>query len=803
MANNGSIKYCVNWNNTETVTSPQRVLIARALQNSMQEWVGVLVGFDGFPLTTVDVNVVSYAAKSVDQIQGDTTGLDINTVTPNSKGEPECDPRCYRSKYLGSETGMSECPGGDKSSYDMVLRLETMPTYPDINILGIATKDWQRMHPGYFLSHANDEEMFVLRHEIGHSFGLLDFPDGPIGNQGGFLMIRPEYIIHVAEFDAWMLRDWWRKTKAHQTLAIRYTTRVTDESFSCPKTLQLDETIPLPGSRRTIFDFESINHSITPFEDASPPVIIIGSSMVGMFMGILLGYHGIHSISFDRHPSTAIHPRAALFLLRTVEVLRQLGLEDLFISESEKNFDLDAGMLVVEKLYQGKTIAAYQESDPKEVAQITPSKRLWLTQDMFEPLLRNNAATFGAQQKFGQVVEWYQEVDDGVIVIVRDTHTREVKKYKTRYLIAADGNRSATRRKENIQWHGPGDLANSISINFKADLVPYLGTRAVHGVTYIMNADFTGGFRLEAGGKGGFLIVSKAKGREAGFEPDSVSEKEAREMFEACSGIEAEECGFEVDFISYWTVAAYNADEYSSKGGKVFIMGDAAHVMPPSGGMSGNTGVADAYNLAWKMAYVLSNKASPNLLKTYNQERQPAGDFSMHQAFSRLVNRVFHGKGLECEKELPDLVCELGYRYTSGTIVPSDENDMERSHEDPHDPYVLPGGRLPHVWLIDVDGEKLSSLDLVKRNFVLFTTDVGSPWLQASEKQSIAIDAYPINSLSQPYLDVEDSTKKVWKMEDGEALLVRPDGIIAWKAPRMTSGHDEQLAEALRIVLHG
>ncbi|TIA24987.1 hypothetical protein D6C81_02183 [Aureobasidium pullulans] len=186
MANNGSIKYCVNWNNTETVTSPQRVLIARALQKSMQEWVDVLVGFDGFPLTTVDVNVVSYAAKSVNQIQGDTTGLDINTVTQNSKGEPECDPRCYRTKYLDSKTGMSECPGGDKSSYDMVLRLETMPTYPGINILGIATKDWQH------------------------------FPDGPIGNQGGFLMIRPEYIIHVAEFDAWMLRDWLRKTKAHR-----------------------------------------------------------------------------------------------------------------------------------------------------------------------------------------------------------------------------------------------------------------------------------------------------------------------------------------------------------------------------------------------------------------------------------------------------------------------------------------------------------------------------------------------------------------------------------------------------------
>ncbi|KAI4719308.1 hypothetical protein E4T48_04412 [Aureobasidium sp. EXF-10727] len=543
---------------------------------------------------------------------------------------------------------------------------------------------------------------------------------------------------------------------------------------------QIDDTIPLPGSKRTIFEFGTFDHSEIPLEKEEIPVIIIGSSMVGF---------SIHSTSFDRHPSTAIHPRAALFLLRTVEVLRQLGLEDLFVAESEKNFDLDAGMLVVEKLYQGKIIAAHQESDPIEVAKVTPCKRLWLTQDMFEPLLRRNAAKYDAEQRFGQVVMHYEECADGVIVVVREVETGALKKYKTKYLVAADGNRSATRQREGIEWHGPGHLANSISINFKANLVPYLGTRAVHGVTYIMSKHFTGGFRLDAGGKGGFLIVSRAENRESGFKPDSVSANEARQYFEACSGINADECGFEVDFISYWTVAAYNADKYTSEAGRVFLMGDAAHTMPPAGGMGGNTGVA--------MAYVLTGRASEGLLDTYNSERQPAGDFSMNQAFSRLVNRVFRDRSSESVKELPDLVCELGYRYAQDTV----DSGVESDFEDPHEPLVLAGCRLPHVWLIGENGKRVSSLDLVKRNFVLLTVDVKSPWMEAAGSQRIPVDAYAINASSNPYRESERSAKEVWKLQEDEALLVRPDGIIAWRAVIISGGHVGELGRALDLAL--
>ncbi|KAF4341193.1 phenol 2-monooxygenase [Fusarium beomiforme] len=558
---------------------------------------------------------------------------------------------------------------------------------------------------------------------------------------------------------------------------------------------QVDETIPIAQSQRTLFDFKEFDHSEIPLEPEDWPVIIIGSSMVGMTLGVLLGYHGIKSISFDRHPSTAIHPRAALFLLRSVEIFRQLGLEDELRSESASNFDLDAGMIIVEKLVGGKVLASMQESDPAEVAKVSPSRRLWLTQNMFEPLLRKNAKKFGAAQEFSETVVYYEELSDGVLVVVQNVQSKSYRKFKTKYLVSCDGNRSATRRNEGIEWQGPGVLGESISINFKADLTPYLGTRAKHGVTYISNPAIDAGFRLESGGNAGFMIVTRA-GDKMSFSPDSVSERDAKQYFKDASGIE-DDIDIKVDSISYWSVAAFNAKRFMSTNGRVFIAGDAAHVMPPTGGMGGNTGIQDVHNLAWKLAYVLGEKASTSLLQTYDAERRPVAGFTMRQAYSRLQKRVF--RTVPDEPELPDIVCEIGYRYPSAAAAQI-QNPNSDHYEDPHASLVLPGSRFPHVPLTR-DNSQISTLDLIRTNFVLFTTSQSSPWIEAAKQITPQIDFYSIDRATGTFRDADGTFSRICKISEGETILVRPDGFIAWRGERREDGHRETLQKALQLIL--
>jgi hypothetical protein len=203
--------------------------------------------------------------------------------------------------------------------------------------------------------------------------------------------------------------------------------------------------------------------------------------------------------------------------------------------------------------------------------------------------------------------------------------------------------------------------------------------------------------------------------------------------------------------------------------------------MPPNGGFGGNTGVQDAFNLAWKIAHVLQGEAGPALLDTYDTERQPIGRLTIEQAYTRYVLRTAPYLGTDHIQPIADdLSLEIGHRYRSAAVV------QDRSVEDDGLPYVdpresrgLPGTRAPHLWI----EPGVSTLDLFRRNMVLLTAD-------HTLQPPTGIDLHVIDHPDFP---------EAYAISPSGAVLVRPDGYVAWRSREAPT--TEAIKEALGSVL--
>ncbi len=200
-----------------------------------------------------------------------------------------------------------------------------------------------------------------------------------------------------------------------------------------------------------------------------------------------------------------------------------------------------------------------------------------------------------------------------------------------------------------------------------------------------------------------------------------------------------------IENVMQWDASADTAERFQQ--GRIFLAGDAAHVMPPSGGFGGNTGVQDAHNLAWKLAAVLKGIAGENLLSTYDAERRPAAAFTVEQAYSRYVTRsapYLRSENMQAIEN--DLNIELGYCYHSAAVIP-DPDEKSVLHDNPRETRGRPGTRAPHI-LLERSGEKISSLDLFGRNFVLLAGPEGRAWKEsgrdAAKQLGLSLDVYMI-----------------------------------------------------------
>ena len=539
------------------------------------------------------------------------------------------------------------------------------------------------------------------------------------------------------------------------------------------------------------------------------PVLIVGGSLVGLSAALFLRWHGVDVLAVERHAGTAINARAGHFHLRTVEILRSAGLEDAVRRKSEEQYPPDGGINNVESL-AGREIANYFPNLNAGVDEFSPTVRLFINQDALEPILRTRAAELGARLRYQTECTALSQDADGVTAVLRDLSTGAESSVRAKYVVAADGNRSPVRERLGIGMGGHGLLSHSITIYFRAlaDLGPLLADRN-QGVHYVTNPLMRGFFRLDRSGNAGFLVVNLVGDTSrpevvAAFPSapwanvaEGITEQRALELLRAAIGIPG--IGVVIENIATWRAEANCADRF--RDGRVFLAGDAAHVVPPNGGYGGNTGVQDAHNLAWKLALSLAGVAGPGLLDTYDAERRPVGELTVEQAFTRYVTRVAPYLGTQDTQPIvDDFSMEIGYRYDSPAVVL--EPGSPPLHEHPRESAGRPGARAPHVFL-DRDGTRLSTLDLFGRNFVLLAGPEGQAWRDAAPAAAkglgVALDVYVVGD--DGLTDAGDRFPGSFGISPSGAVLVRPDGFVGWRAVTATDAPEDALRLALQALL--
>jgi 2-polyprenyl-6-methoxyphenol hydroxylase-like FAD-dependent oxidoreductase len=531
-------------------------------------------------------------------------------------------------------------------------------------------------------------------------------------------------------------------------------------------------------------------------------VLIAGGGLIGLAAAMFLAQHGVRSVAVERLRNGSSLPRAGHFHLRTIELLRSAGIEDEVRIQSEKDFVPEGAIIAMDSLSGRKLADIIPGLNVGVDDTLTPIRRMFINQPGLERILRRRAQEVGATVRDGCELAGFEQDGDGVTATVRDVDSGEQSQIRARYLIGADGAHSKVRELLGIPFDGRGVFSNSMTIYFHADLWPQVGGKPL-SVIYINNSVFGGFFRLAKDCQSGFIGVNtvgdpKIDPKAAANAAADISEARLIEIVR--SGVGAPDLPVKIDGVTRWRSTSDVARHFQD--GRIFLVGDAAHLMPPNGGFGGNTGFHDAHNLAWKIAAVLKGVAGAALLDSYETERKPVARFTVEQAYTRYVTRTATYLGAtDFEPLVHDFNIELGAIYHSNAIV--DDGGDAKGHDDPRQTFGRPGSRASHL-TVERDGEQLSTLDLFGRGFVLLAGPDGSDWCAAARTvadrfSGLALDVYCVGGAG--LRDRDGRFCAAYGLSTHGACLVRPDGIVAWRAKSTEHDPVAALEDVLRKLL--
>ncbi|UJA77494.1 FAD-dependent monooxygenase [Bacillus cereus] len=535
-------------------------------------------------------------------------------------------------------------------------------------------------------------------------------------------------------------------------------------------------------------------------ESNDVPVLIIGGGLSGLASALFLAKHNIEYLLIERHLSTAIHPKAGGITFRTMELFRELGLEQR-IRSTGKTLENCRGRIAVHTIAEANQEELAQmranqyENDEKllqKIEEISPSKQTACYQITLEEIMLQEARTLGGELSFYHELVSYEQNEQGVIATIRNRETEKESVIHCDYVIAADGAKSKIREQLGISTEGRGTIGGYyMNIYFEADLSEFIQGDAF-GFTMVLHPEVLGALIPVDNERRWIYHVSYDPLK--GERPEDFTIERCKQIIQTAIG----STNVEPEIVSVlpWKAAESTATKFQDN--RIFLVGDSAHIMPPTGGFGSNTGIQDAHNLAWKLAAVIKGKAKPKLLETYHEERYPVAKLTTDYASSLLFRAANREEG--SLNNMDGLAVTVGYQYCSEAII---DDSVTPHRMDSVELNGRPGTRAPHFFGT-YDGKEVSILDLLGNDFVLLTIAENRTWAECVQNVSstlgINIKFYSVG-LSGDFIAQENIFSELYGLEDGGAVLIRPDAFIGWRSEKEVVNLDVVLEEVMSNLL--
>ena len=581
--------------------------------------------------------------------------------------------------------------------------------------------------------------------------------------------------------------------------------------------------------------------------DIKTDVLIVGTGPAGSSTAALLSSYGIDNVLINNYSWLAGTPRAHITNQRTMEVLRDLGKEveaEAYLHATEQDLmgeNIFCTSLAGEELGRMKSWGKHPNSRAEHLLS-SPSFMNDLPQTFMEPLLYKTACSRGTQSRMSTQYLSHVEDEDGVLSTCLDKLSNKEIKIRSKYLVGADGGNSKVAENIDLPFEGKMGVGGSMNILFKADLSKYVAHRP--SVLYWVLQP-----GADIGGIGMGLVRMIRPWNEWlivwGYDINQPAPKVDKDFATKVARDLVGDPELEIDLLSVstWTVNNMYAKKMSK--GRVFCAGDATHRHPPSNGLGSNTSIQDGFNLAWKLAYVIKDKAGAELLDTYSIERSPIAKQIVTRANQSIAEfgPIFEALGLtdtqdpvkmkknmderkqnspKAEKQrqaLREAIAfkkyefdahgvEMNHRYKSNSVLTEGDKEPEfkKDKELFYQPTTYPGARIPHAWVYDKTGVKHSLLDLCgKGNFSIFTGIGGEQWLKAAKNIETQLGIKIQCNIIGPDQDFEDHAgewSSIREISDSGLILVRPDQHICWRSKDMISNSSEKLMDVMKKILH-